>query len=93
MIIKMVSSSILWLNSFPPKHGVSKTLSPRAIMAGTTMDYNHHCKFEFGEYVQTHEEHDNSMNTQTTGAIALWPMGNSQGGYYFMSLTTGCHLN
>jgi len=33
------------------------------------------------------------MATCTTGALALHPMGNAQGGYYFMSLTTGRHLN
>jgi hypothetical protein len=43
--------------------------------------------------VQTHEEHDNSIVTRTTGEIALRPAGNEQGGYCFYSLTTGCHLN
>jgi hypothetical protein len=50
------------------------------------------CQLAFGTYVQTHEEHDNSMQSQTTGAIALRPSGNLQGGYYFMSLTTGKRL-
>jgi hypothetical protein len=39
-----------------------------------------------------HEEHDNSMQLQMTGAIMLCPTSNCQGGYYFMSLTTGCQL-
>jgi hypothetical protein len=51
-----------------------------------------HCQLEFGEYVQVHESHDNSMLTRTTGAIALRPTGNAQGGYFFMSLTTGKRL-
>ena len=29
------------------------------------------------------------MQSCTTGAIALWPTGNHQGGYYFMSLSIG----
>jgi hypothetical protein len=29
-------------------------------------------------YIQTHEEHDNSMQSQMTGAIALCPTGNCQ---------------
>ena len=33
------------------------------------------------------------MATRTTGAIALRPTGNEQGGYYFFSLTTGRVLN
>ena len=58
------------------------TMSPRAIVTGTTMDYGRHCQLEFGEYVQMHEEHDNLMNTRTTGALALRPTGNAQGGYF-----------
>jgi hypothetical protein len=37
--------------------------------------------------------HHNTMATCTTGAIALRPTGNEQGGYYFLSLTTGRQLN
>jgi hypothetical protein len=57
------------------------------------IDYSKHCQLEFGTYVQTHEEHDNSMHARTTGTIALRPTGNLQGGYYFFSLTTGRRLN
>ena len=53
------------------------------------MYYNRHSRLEFGEYVQTHEEHDNSLNPCTIGALALRPTGNVQGGYFFFSLTTG----
>ena len=49
--------------------------------------------YEFGEYVQTHEEHDNSLLSCTVGAIALRPTGNQQGGYFFMSLHTGRIIN
>jgi hypothetical protein len=57
------------------------------------INYAKHCKLEFGTYVQTHEDHDNSMATHTTRAIALRPTGNQQGGYYFYSLTTGFRIN
>jgi hypothetical protein len=40
-----------------------------------------------------HEEHDSSMTTRTTVAIALRPACNPQGGYYFLSLSTGRRLN
>ena len=89
MITEMVALSVLWLNSFPQKGGVSKTMSLRGIVVGSNMDYLKHCCLEFGKYVQTHKEHDNSMATQTIGALALQPMGNAQGGHYFISLTTG----
>ena len=60
--------------------GVSDTLSPHALMTGYDLDYHKHCRLQFGSYVQTHEEHDNSMQLRTTGAIALRPTGNRQGG-------------
>ena len=60
---------------------------------GLTMNYNRHCRLEFGEYVQTHEEHDNSLNPHTIGALVLHPTGNVQGGYFFFSLTTGKVIN
>lgn len=93
MIVEMVYYSVFWLNSFPALDGVSRTLSPRAIVTGSTVSYEKHCRLEFGSYVQTHEEHDNSMVPRTTGAIALRPSGNAQGGHYFLSLLTGRRLH
>ena len=93
LIIEMVYATNYWLNMFPRKGGVSKTLSPHALLTGQTWSYTTHCKLEFGDYVQTHEEHDNSMAARTIGAIALHPTGNTQGGYFFFSLTTGRVLN
>lgn len=92
MIMELAYYCVYWLNSFPATDGVSPTLSPRAIIAGTTVDFAAHCRLEFGTYVQTHEQHNNSMHTRTTGAIALRPTGNLQGGHYFYSLNTGLVL-
>jgi hypothetical protein len=92
MIKEMVTSCVFWLNMFPSHDGVSDTLSPRALMTGYTLDYAKHCRLEFGSYIQTHEEHDNLMASRTTGAIALRTTGKRQGGYYFMSLSTGRKL-
>jgi hypothetical protein len=93
MVTEMIYLCTFWLNSFPPNNSISTTLSPHAIVIGTQLDYTKHCQLEFGTYVQTHEDHDNSMATQTTGAIALCPTGNEQGGYYIFSLTSGRVLN
>ena len=93
MAAELVYSASFWLNSFPHKNGISKTLSPRSLVTGATIDYKKHCTLEFGTYVQTHEPHDNSMVSRTIGAIALRPTGNSQGGYCFMSLSTGRVVN
>ena len=93
LIIEMLYAANYWLNMFPRKGGISKTMSPRTLLTGLTMNYNRHCRLEFGEYVQTHEEHDNSLNPRTIGALALRPTGNVQGGYFFFSLTTGKVIN
>jgi hypothetical protein len=89
----MVSASTFWWNSFPPVGGVSGTLSPRAIVAGMEIDFLKYGQLEFGTYVQTLEQSDNTMQSRTTGAIAMRPTGNEQGGYYFFSLSTGQRLN
>jgi hypothetical protein len=92
MVIEMVQSSVFWLNMFPPTDGASDSLSPTGLIVGLKLDYGKHCQLEFGFYVQTHEEHDNSMGARTTGAIALRPTGNAQGRYYFLSLLSGQRL-
>ena len=72
--------------------GISDTLNLQALMTRFNLDYNKHGHLKFGAYIQNHEENDNSMQSWMTGDIALWPTGNHQGWYYFMSLTSGHHL-
>jgi hypothetical protein len=93
MVIEIVKGCVSWLNMFPAQDGISKIHSPRTIITGLQPDYEHHCRIEPGSYAQTHEQHDNTMRTRTIGAIALRPNGNSQGGYYFLSLTTGRRID
>ena len=64
-------------------------MSPRAIMTGQRITYDKHFKLELGTYVQTQKKHNNSMDPRTSGAIALRPSGNEQGGHYFLSLHMG----
>jgi hypothetical protein len=89
----MGSTCNFWLNIFPPKDGISRNINPRELITGVKMDYNKHIQAEFGEYVQVHEEHDNTMHTRTTGAIVTKPTGNAQGGHCFYSLATGRMLD
>ena len=93
MVMELAKAVLYWLNSGPSNTGVSPTMSPRTIITGQLLDYHKHCHYEFGEYVQTHEEHDNTLLSRTVGAIALRPTGNQQGGYFFMSLHTGHIIN
>ena len=89
----MAKACVFWLNSLPLQSSFDNELSPRTIVTGQKLDFKRHCCFQFGEYVQTHEEHDNSMSPRTVGALALHPTGNAQGGFRFMSLSTGRVLN
>ena len=93
LVIEMAKTAMFWLNAFPVAGGASQDLSPRTILTGQQVDYKHHCRYQFGEYTQTHEEHNNSMNPRTVGAIALRPVGNCQGSFYFLSIATGRVLN
>ena len=92
-VVEMAKASMFWLNGMPPKDSFGNQLSPQTIITGQKLDYNRHCRFQFGEYVQTHEQHDNSMNPRAVGALALCPTGNAQGSFYFMSILTGRVLN
>ncbi len=77
----------------PHGHCVSQNLRPRTIVTGHGVDYTTHCRIEYGQYVQTHEKHDNTMQARTVGALALRPTGNQQGGHYFYSLMSGQRLH
>ena len=89
----MAKTAVFWLNAFPAVGGASQDLSPHTIRTGQQIDYKRHCRYQFGEYTQTHEEHNNSMNPRMIGAIALRLVGNGQGSFYFLSITTGRVLN
>ena len=89
MLVHMVKNAVLWLNAFPADDGVSDEHSPRYFLTGRELTYDKHANIEFGTYVQTHEEHDNSMGPRTLGAICLGPTGNAQGSHWFLSLTSG----
>ena len=89
LVIEMAKQSVFWLHAFPRSDGISADMSPREIVTGVKLDYNKHCKYQFGQYVQTHEQTDNTMTERTIGALALRPVGNIQGSWYFLSLSTG----
>ena len=76
MIIDLVATSVFWFHVFPHHDSISTTMSPREILTGITLDYNHHCKHQYGDYVKTHDQHDNTMSLRTIFYIALRPTGN-----------------
>jgi hypothetical protein len=50
MIIELIYYCTFWLNSFPAYDGISDFLSPCAIVTGSSITYDAHCKLEFGTY-------------------------------------------
>ena len=92
LIAEMVYSSVFWRNMFPLKNGISDTLSPSELILNRSLDAHVHCKVGMGDYVQTHEEHDNSMDSRTVGAIALRPAA-GDGSFYFLNLSTGRRIH
>ena len=93
MIVELVALVVFWLNALSPSPYVGGNLCSCQIVTGLTIDYAKHCRLQFGKYAQVHEDHDNTMQERTTGAIELRPIGNAQEAYFFMSLTTGRILN
>jgi hypothetical protein len=88
LVINLVQSVVFWLNVFPPNNGVHDVLGPRALIAGTLIEYKH-CKLPFGEYVHVTEKTDNTLAPRTVGALALRPHPSNNNTHLFLSLTTG----
>ena len=63
-------------NYFPNKHGISKYFSPRQILHRENLDYEKHCKYYFGQYVQAHDEPQplNSQEARTLDALYMRPL-------------------
>ena len=78
---------ITFLYVFPSKNGISRYLSPAAIILGSPNPYYNKLKIKFGAYAQVYRGTNNSTKQRTVGVIALIPE-NERGVYYFMSLAT-----
>ena len=91
MIRLGVMEAAHWLNTFPAKHGISDTYSPRMIVTGKGIDYDKQCKTAFGAYVQTLNESNptNTMAPRTIGCIYLRYIEGHETGYELMNLTSG----
>ena len=83
---------ITCLNNFPNKQGISRTLSPSAIILGKPKTNYNTLTISSGAYAEVFESTDNTMKSRSVGAIALRP-SNGRGGYYFQSLKTGKRIH
>jgi hypothetical protein len=73
------------LNFFPAKHG-----SPRMILHHCNVDYQKHCKYVFGTYVQGHDDsHPKNTSAPTTlDCIYLQYLDSMQGGHELLHSAT-----
>ena len=63
MIRYLVMESARKLNFFPSKGSVSQYFSPRAILHQVPLDYTKQFRYEFGQYVQAHDDNVVPKNT------------------------------
>ena len=80
----MAYALVLCLKCFFPTEHVLNNMSPRTLITGKNINFDLHCKHEFGGYVQTHEKKDNTIRERTIGALELRPTGNVQGGVFYL---------
>ena len=90
MIIALAKRVIKFINMFPPKGGVSKYYSPRAIITRLPLDYNMSCQHPFGSYVQAnnHPDPTNTPAARTLDCIYLDSIGGPAGGHSLLHLPT-----
>ena len=69
LLIEMVYTQKFWLNAFPHVDRIFQMMSLKEIITGFKVNFLQHCKLEFGDYVQTHEEHMNDMQSCTIEAL------------------------
>jgi hypothetical protein len=87
MLKILVSECAKKLNFFPAKRGI---YSPRMILHRRNVDYQKHCKYVFGAYVQGHvNSHPKNTNApRTLDCIYLQYLDNMQGGHELLHLAT-----
>ena len=76
--------------------GISKELSPDTMITGRPApNYKEINKLNFGDYAQVYNVKGitNTNKSSTVGAIALYPSGNAQWGWIFMSLASGKEIH
>ncbi len=85
----MVFEECRSLNLFPAKGGISKDFSPMTIIDRKSLDYNKHCMYPFGAFMQAKDEPNpyNTMASRTIDCIYLRPvLDNVQGGHELYNL-------
>jgi hypothetical protein len=89
LIVHLVNYVTTMINLFG-KDGTIGHISPRELFTGEKVDYKVFGKLSFGDYCQISNESEitNTMEARTSGAIAIGPVGNVQGNYKFINLSS-----
>jgi hypothetical protein len=90
MVKVLVDDFAKKLNVFAAKNGISQYYSPHMILHQQNLDYDKHCQYAFGTYVQAYEEPDpsNTNAPHTLDCIYLQYNDNKQGGHNILNLQT-----
>lgn len=94
MIIGCVNHVIKTDNNIISQSGLSLELPPTTIVTGVPPpNYEAIMTQKFGDYAQVFKDTTNTSRSRTQVAIALYPSGNLQNGWIFMSLTMGREIH
>jgi len=92
MVDECIYDMVSVLNDFPHKNGISRNISPAAIVLGRPKLNCSNRTLSFGAYCEVYMGTTNDGTPRSVSSIALRP-SNERGGYYFMSLDTGRRLH
>ena len=86
MVVSYLEANITWINLFPKKNGIYKTLSPSEIVLGKSKIDATHDTLQPVSYVncKTKSRITNNIKTRRVAEITL-KISNKRGGNYFMS--------
>jgi hypothetical protein len=94
MVKVLIDDSVKKLNFFPAKNGISQYYSPCIILHQQNLDYDKHCQYSFGTYVQAHDEPDPSNTNApcTLDCNYFLYNDNEQGGHDILHLQMNCMI-
>ena len=79
-MIHLLYFCVMWLNVTPKPNPISDKFSSRELILRLRFTFNKHCRGDFGECIQAHEDPDvtNDMMERTYDALYLGPTVNLQ---------------
>ena len=95
MLHALGTTSMRELTYFPAKGGISAYFSPHMILNKRNLDFDKHCRFACGEYVQAYQDETitNDNKARTIDAIYLEPTFQDSGGHWVMNIITGARMH